>query len=246
MKKIIIATAFIASSLCIHAQEPMGGGGFGGGRPPMGNFDEDNDEDQATEVVKFPEIPNLTDKQRQKMISEVVKEHDAIAKLEKEKRTLFEKNMKGVQMNGQHPQGRPNDSIRGKKPQGMPPPRDRQRFGGDSIHGKMHQKPEEEMGKGGRRLGGTQMQHLKLSEKDQKKVDKIQKNEDKVYAKADKKYSSILMKEQYAVFKEKKKEIQFNSPNNDNKRQGNRQRRMNDNGGGGAPPDMTMGGGGGF
>lgn len=92
MKKIFIAIVFITTQLSIYAQEPMGGGDFGGGRPPMGSFNPmDGENDEATEVLKFPEIPGLTDKQREKVISEVVKERDAVVKLDQQKRALFAK-----------------------------------------------------------------------------------------------------------------------------------------------------------
>lgn len=210
MKRMIFAIATTIASLSIYAQEPMGGGGFGGGRPPMGNYDG-MDEQEATEVVKFPEIPQLTEKQKDKVISVVIKEHDDVAKLEDQKRTVFMKNAK-FDHKGQEMQPNKEGNAQDQ----------RQR----SDEHKMKKEPPV------------------LSSKDQAKVDKIQKKEGNVHQKADKKFKSILSKDQYAVFQEKKSEIKFNTPDKNNKqRQGNQREGFNhDNN---ERPDGPMDGGGG-
>ncbi|MBP1616909.1 MAG: hypothetical protein H6Q14_736 [Bacteroidetes bacterium] len=242
MKKILIAIAFIATNLSIYAQEPMGGGDFGGGRPPMGNFNSmDDEDDEPTEVLKFPEIPGLTDKQREKVIKQLVKEHDAVAKLEKEKRALLIKlGVVGPSQRGEGPNAgsgrqprRSGDSIQGNRP----PEPESQNAAGDQSNG---QRPEKSQLQG-------QSKHPVLSNADKKKLEKFDKKIKKVHANADKKYRSVLSQEQYLSFKEKKKEIQFNSSDSEgNKSQkGNRSQGRNRNSGGN-PPDMPMGGGGDF
>lgn len=228
MKTILVAFALVVSSLGIYAQEPMGGG-LGGDRPPMGGFNQmEDEEDLETVVVKFPEIPRLTVKQRAKVIAVVVKEHDAVAKLETEKRALFSKqgfpSQKRLQPQGAP--GRPEDSLKGQR---------LDRAGNDQPQ------------VGGQHPGPGQPGRPALSAKDEKKLQKIDAQLVKVQKNSDKKYRSILSEEQYCVFAEKKKQIQFNSGQDGNDRKvskGNRQQRPNGNGGG-VPPDMPMGGGGG-
>lgn len=239
-KKIMSVMAFTMISLSIFAQGPMGGGGFGGGRPPMGNSDsrsggnQGSEKEEATQVVKFPDIPQLTLKQREKMISQVIKEHDAIAKLDKEKQTLFMSYMKpGQGQKGMPDQKGPKDGF------------DKPRNGKDSLQGENSRPP---MPPAGDVQGKDhKFQQPKLSEKDQKKLDGIEKNVTKTHAKADKKYRSILTKEQYAVFNEKKNEIKFNTPSKGNRPQrGNRPQGSNGNGdnGGGMGPNGPGGNGG--
>jgi hypothetical protein len=239
MKKILIATAITAINLSIYAQAPMGGGDFGGSRPPMGNFNPmDDEDDEATEVLKFPEIPGLTDKQREKVINQVVKEHDAVAKLEQEKRALLVKSraigpgQKGEGPNGGQGRqfGRPDDSIQGNRPPALRP---KNPSNGDENNEQRPNRPQMQ----------GQPEPLVLPDATKKKLAKIDKKLEKAHTDADKKYRAVLSQEQYLAFKEKKKEIQFNSPSNNAGKpsKGNRNRPQGDN-----PPDMPMGGGGDF
>lgn len=93
-----------AITLCgaiAYAQPPQGGGmgdrppGGGGGRPPMGQMKESDNESFLLE--KFPDIPDLSLEQREKVGSLLLKEHKAVSKKMAEKRDLLPRPTRGEQ-----------------------------------------------------------------------------------------------------------------------------------------------------
>lgn len=234
MKKIILILAIaFTGCLGLAAQEPMNDGGFGGGRPPMmmGN----SFEKEKTQIVKFPEIPGLTDKQRTKVGNVAVKEYDNVAKLENQKRKIFASYMSRGENRGEQSQmtqgNRPanvDKSVREER-RITPPPAmangenaQRPNVNRGQMNGAPHEKP----------------QMPKLSEKDRKKVSEIDQKIAKEHAAADKKYHKMMSTEQYQAFAEKRGELKFNQfQHSDLNRGGHSEGSDRDRDGAGTPPE---------
>lgn len=158
MKQALLAIILIIS-IGMAAQPPQGGRGMGGNRgggPPMrGQMNGDKQSNEGFWVMHLPEISDLTQDQRRKLIENLSKEQENISKLVQEKKEL-----------------------------------------------------EAEMNKA-----------TDPSKKDMDKwLKKIGKIDDKIIQTGndyEKKYRKILTVEQYMVFREKKKEIQFKRPRRD-------------------------------
>lgn len=201
MKKIMIVAALVVAFTSLSAQPPQGGGGRGEGQGPRGGGRPMMNRDRGAEsgnmegigITKLPEIPELTDKQREKLIDNLTKEHKDIAKLMSEKHELK------IKM--------------------------------DNMSGMDEKEKDKSLSK-------------------MRKVDeKIEKSKDKY----EKKYRSVLNEEQYLVFQEKKKDVEFRKPQQFRKRMQNSEsgegkgERLRDFEDGGGMPDMKMPGGtGGF
>ena len=92
MKKFIIVLAMVFTGLGLSAQPPQGGrgGGPGGGRPPMSQ--DDDFSERKIWLENFPEIPELTLQQREKVGSILTDEQKEINKQFDKKRSLQEGN----------------------------------------------------------------------------------------------------------------------------------------------------------
>jgi len=86
MKKFLLTTALILSVLSIQAQPPQGGGSGRGGMRPL--MDRPSSQDDKLWITNFPEIPDITLKQREKLGSTLTKEQKDINKQMKKKRDL--------------------------------------------------------------------------------------------------------------------------------------------------------------
>lgn len=149
MKSILIIASLIAISLNIEAQPPQGGRP-GGGRPPMGEMRHGpGNNDDKIGIRKLPEIPNLTNDQREKLVKYLTDERQNVIKLMNEKRDL-------------------SDQYKNKSDLSQ-----------------------------------------KEIDKKEKKIAEINEKIEKVKNKSNEKISTLLTPEQYLVFGEKKKEIEF-------------------------------------
>lgn len=73
MKKLFLLIIFVILTIGIYAQPPMGSGGQGMRRPPMDNGGNTTQSDEII-IMEFPEIQDLTLKQREKLSSAIVTE----------------------------------------------------------------------------------------------------------------------------------------------------------------------------
>ena len=89
MKRILLVATFIIS-IAIQAQPSQGGrGGMQGGRPPMrGQMQGQGQSNEEFWVMNLPEIPELTQDQRRKLVDTLTKEKKEVSKLMKEKKDL--------------------------------------------------------------------------------------------------------------------------------------------------------------
>lgn len=90
MKKILIIAIGILTTIGIYAQPPGGSGGRGpGGPPPGGRMSNQSSSLQERLILEhFPEIPDLTLEQREKVGIVLSKEHKDIEKQLKKKHEL--------------------------------------------------------------------------------------------------------------------------------------------------------------
>ena len=89
MKKFLIASILILAGLNLSAQPPQGGRGGGEGRPnrpPMGQ--KPGQSEDKMWLSNFPDIPDLTLKQREKLGSTLTKEMKDVSKQMQKKHEL--------------------------------------------------------------------------------------------------------------------------------------------------------------
>jgi len=148
MKSFFIIITLIASGLVLYAQPPQGR--RPGGRPHRGEMKErPAHREGKVGVMKLPEIPGLTDNQREKLVSCLTDERKNVMSLMSEKHEM--------------------------------------QF----------------------QLENKQDLSQKEIEKQKTKIAKIDEKIEKKKNKSDKKINSILTAEQYMIYSEKKKEIEF-------------------------------------
>lgn len=89
MKRYLLGAIFILLAFCVNAQPPQGG--QGGGRrpdgPPPGGFGQNSTKVENKPILDvFPDIPNITLEQREKVGSLLTKERKEIMKQMEKKR----------------------------------------------------------------------------------------------------------------------------------------------------------------
>ncbi len=82
MKKLLASLIVVFSCITLMAQPPQGGGMGGGNRPPGGPggppMGENRDFNPEIGIMKMPEIPDMTDKQRQKLTKNIIREQKEV------------------------------------------------------------------------------------------------------------------------------------------------------------------------
>lgn len=78
MKRNLLILTILLCGICVYAQPPRGQGGGPGMPPPRGDMRNHSGSNDNLQLERFPEIPNLTLKQREQVGSVLTKEQKTI------------------------------------------------------------------------------------------------------------------------------------------------------------------------